>query len=359
MKKRLIKKQLTHFRWFLLAFLVVFVFGAGFSACKKSDLVQAVDPEKRISKIVIDAPGEEIIELEESQDGWMVSDRYKANEVAVRKLLSRLQGFVIKRPVSLADQQTINEQMRQQGVLLEVYEQTHWIRLPFNTSLIEREKLHRAYVVAGIAKDQESSYLRMADSEKVFEVHIPGIPEGISGAIMVDDHLWRDPTVIDLEASRIKSIEVFVPGNEKESFLMIRDQDEAGGAQVFDAYGVRLETDLLDTIRMDRYFSLFKNIQLEQFLAGDKLHTSLQEMVKPPFMELTICDMDGQCRKISCFHRPNKPYPGRLYVEDLLFDPNRFYLKIEDRDFAIAQFLVFNRILRPLSFFLRNQSNNN
>jgi hypothetical protein len=74
----------------------------------------------------------------------------------------------------------------------------------------------------------------------------------------------------------------------------------------------------------------------------------------PPRNIITLIGSDGDSTVLKAFSKPNddKRYDleGKIYVLDL----DRAYALVNnDRDFVLIQYFVFDKVLKPLSYFIR------
>ncbi len=316
----------------------------------KSDNQFGIDTDTKISKIVLYEGDSHQLLLElVDKNVWMLNEKFRANDFAIEQLISTLKRLTVKRPVSLEKQLIVNEHLERHGVTVEVYKLSHWIRLPFNIRLISRNKLLRTFILGEVTDEGQANYIRMSWSQSPYVVYLPGLATSFHEQFTTKEHLWHHPGVINLAAHQIQYIEVIVTDDPEESYILKRDADT--NVMVFLNQGSPVNMSLIDTVRLERYLHSFKNLHFQQLLKGKDLDNSKEDMIKPSFLEMKICDIDDHCRTISCFYRPNRYDPGTLFVEDLLTDPNRFYIHIDGQDVAIAEFLIFSKVLRPLSFF--------
>jgi len=70
-----------------------------------------------------------------------------------------------------------------------------------------------------------------------------------------------------------------------------------------------------------------------------------------------VTDTTGETKVIRTFRRPAEPGATDMNGKPLPYDMDRFYALINnDQDLVLAQFYVFDRVLRPKSFFLKRDT---
>ncbi len=315
-----------------------------------SDNQFGIESGTKISKIILYETDSQQLRLEMIDNNvWMLNETTRANDFAIEQLISTLRRLTVKRPVSVEKHLVVNESLEREGVTVEIYKPSYWIRLPFKMGLIARNKLLRTFIMGEVTDEGQANYIRMSWSPNPYVVYLPGLTTSFRDQLMTEEHLWHHPVVINLAAHQIQYIEVLVTGDPEESYILKRDADT--NVMVFLSQGMPVNMSLIDTQKMERYLHSFKNLHFQQLLKGEAFDRSKADMMQPPFLEMRICDIEDHCRTVSCFFRPNRYDPKTLFVEDLQKDPNRFYMQIDGGDIAITEFLIFSKVLRPLSFF--------
>jgi hypothetical protein len=259
--------------------------------------------------------------------------------------LSRL---MIRQPVSIANSEKVAGMLDNQGVEVKVFVQAHRLKLGAR-KFLGYERLYQSIIIGDDTPDHESTYMRKARSSQAFKVHRPGYDKGVSDIFTPQLRVWRDPVLIDANWDEIDWVEILVTDRPDESYTVrnLPDKDftfyKNGGGDnefLFDA----------DTVRIRRFLSSFRDIYYENLLDEEAEIFRQQHMFEQPFLQITVLLKDGTKTRLSAFARHNKT-DEMLGPGSLKQDPNRFYVSINDGEFALAQYYVFNRIMRPLSFF--------
>ncbi len=306
-----------------------------------------------VGMIEMKKPGEEPLVFERTPDGgWLLNESFHANEPAVRDLLYTMRNQVVRLPVPIADQPEVNRQLDESGVKVNVYEKTHWIRLPGNIGFMNRLKKIKSFYVGENTPDGESTYMRKEGVETPFAVHVPGVSGGIKDVYQAREHVWRDRVVVNLTPSQIHKVEVNHLADPGESFVL--DNTDPDGYEMKTTAGEVLDETSLRHDRVERFLSSFSRLSYEKLALDEEMMRMDSLKVEEPFLLMTIHGEPSQEIRLA-FHR-RKPLPGdRISLSAAHgYDPNRFYLQVNEGDFALAQYYVFNRIMRPLSFFQEN-----
>ncbi|MBW6498486.1 MAG: DUF4340 domain-containing protein [Bacteroidales bacterium] len=296
--------------------------------------------------------GESLLLAKDAEGIWHVNQAFRANESAVRELLGTLRHLNVRQPVSLAEQEQVNQALDQQGVLVEVYARTHWIRLPGDIRLIPRTKRVKRLLAGEDTPDGESTIMRLYRSEMPFAVHVPGVQGGFADLFNPNESLWRDPVVVDLQARQIRRIEVRFTENEEESFVI----DNQSETPLLLHGGQAVDISLIDGTRLARYLEGFTELHYEKLMTGADNSLRMQEMFSPLFLEIVVQDQQERVTTLRFFRRKASEEELRGLAAGTNADPNRFFLQVNEGEFARAQYFVFNRIMRPLSYFLKAEA---
>jgi hypothetical protein len=333
----------------LAALTAMFYWSTTNSSFRGNEVVFSVNEEFEIAEVEMSDPsGENSVHLYKQNHEWRVNDNLNANEAAVDELQLVLYRIRVWQPVSLSENQQVEEMFAEKGVTVKVYVWAHLIRFG-RFRLFPVKRLYETIVVGEDVADGESTYMRKAGSSRSFKVILPGYDVGLSSIFNAEERVWRDPVIIDADWAHISSVEVMVPDQPHESYLI---KNETKHLFVFyDPAHDNTQLQInVDTARVQRFISSFTTIYYETLLDEEGEFLRKEIMFEQPFMIINVNMKDGSKIKIESYAR--QPHGD---VADLTSgmekDPNRFYVKVNQGEYAQAQYFVFNRIFRPLSFF--------
>lgn len=309
-----------------------------------------VDPDREVTRIKMKnlSEGNTIEIYKDEQDRWRLDEGYYANDLAVKDLLGVLERLSVKQPVSLANRKQVEELLQEKGVRVDIFARDY--RVSFGDfQHLSYERSYQSMIVGPDASDGESTYMRKTDSDLAFRVMGPDYESGVSAMFVADSRVWRDPVVLDVASESVQSVQVLVHDNKEESFVLKPTDDK--GFQFFrrEDSGEALNF-VADTARVRRFLSSFTDLHYERLLDEEDEKVRKELMFEQPYMEISVKSKDGEETHMKAFAR-QMPEGELSLAEGLGQDPNRFYLQVNEGEFALAQYFVFNRILRPLSFF--------
>jgi hypothetical protein len=110
-----------------------------------------------------------------------------------------------------------------------------------------------------------------------------------------------------------------------------------------------------DTLKLLNFLTAFNDLRYEALL--NELDARRKDSIihSVPWYVFTLVDSKGDTSIMKTFYKPNDnrqfDMEGNLYVMDV----DRAYALVNgDRDFVLIQYFVFDKILKPLPYFLAN-----
>ncbi len=336
----------------LLLMMALLFIRPGFNAGKAGERDFRIGTEEQPVRIEIRHPGAEDILLEKKEDGqWLLNEVYDVNEQAMIELLAALRQAEVRRPVPAARRTHIAEQLHDSALSVKVYTRRHWLNLPGDLRYFPREQLLRHYLILDGDIEESSSIMRLANADMPYEVHLPFMPVSIMDVLPADKNRWRTPYVAQLSPMEIKRLEAIHHKVKEESYVW--EMNEEAGFVLFDHEGERISPDSIITDRMAPYFHQFQRLRYERLVSGPSEEAPPDMLSGDAFYSLIIEDSNGE-KIILEFFKRIPPEDGTLILDETSFDPNRFYLRINEQEYALAQYVIFQPVIRSLSWFLGN-----
>ncbi len=346
-------QKLKYWLLLLLSLFILVVALRVFFTQSTSDAIRQgefrVDSNEEISRVRLQDHTGNIVFLEKTNEGvWILNEEYLANMPAIRDLLSTLRRMDVRRPVSLDRSEFVKEHLNSEGIRVEVYAVRYRIRLPGNIRWLPRNKKIRDFLVGADLETGEGTYMQGMHAQIPFEIYLPGVRSGIREVFIPKEYIWRDPLVLSLAPGQIKVIELRCRNKPHESFSIYFDSEQE--YRLYDRYDQPPAEVLIREERLERYINAFLRLHYERMLPLSSGTPPEDIFSDEAFMEMEILDADGRKTTLA-FYKRFPPKDGSLVSEKRPFDPNRFYLRINDGDFALAKYYVFQPVMRPLSWF--------
>ena len=294
--------------------------------------------------------GEKIVLQKGDHGRWWVDSEHSANEFAVRDLIRTVRHFSVRQPVSVASQQKLNERLDNEGVRVSVHIEGYMFDFFNLFGLYKTHRLYNSFMVGENTTDIVGTYMRKANSETPYIVYLPGYSEGLSEVFAPEKHIWYDPVVVDLKAEEIKQVKVIANEKPDESFII--KLDEKLNFLFYDLENNMISDKISpDNTRVYRFLSSFKGLYYETLLLGNAFEES-EKLIFPDYaFRIVVEDINDNQYGFNVYRRYRLAGISEPAEASHVFDPDRFYLELETGQRALAQYFVFGRTLRPLSFF--------
>lgn len=282
---------------------------------------------------------------------WLVDDQFPANQYMVDLMLSTLADMRIRSAVNKAAAENVTKQMASKSVKVEVYYKDYRINwFGGKVRLFKYLKCEVLYV-GHDTQDMMATYMYREGDKVPYIVHIPGFRGCISPRFVVDTYLLRSHSIVSLPVNQIARVELQIPSMPEESFAVVRE----GDGFVFNLLTPPTQVDGFDTARVAQLLSSFVNLNFDEFAISVPKAELDTTFSRDPRTILRITDIQGNCRELKTFIKYSNP-DDILAMPDTamyqVFDLDRLYAVLDNKDTVLIQYYSFDNILQPASFFL-------
>jgi len=308
-----------------------------------------------VSKIYMaDKENNEVTLSRTADSTWLVDGKYEGNKPMIDILLETLNTMRIRKQVNHAAIPNIVKDLAAHSIKVEVYETKAFINwFGGRLRLFEREKLARTYYVGRETQDMMGSYMLREGDKVPCIIHIPGFRGFLTPRFVTDPLKWRSHLIADLSVDRIERIALDIPAMPEESFAVVRRSDGQG----FDLELTSTHTKVssFDTARVAQMLSSFTWLNFDEFasIVPDSFADSCVSV--EPRTILHITSTDGETHEVKSYIKYTNPN-DLSYVKDPnmyeMFDVDRLYAIVDNKDTVLIQFYAFDNILQPASYFL-------
>ncbi|HPE57925.1 MAG TPA: DUF4340 domain-containing protein [Bacteroidales bacterium] len=334
----------------LLAIVAAFLTAENKSTTFRNDVKAfAVKDTASITKVFLADKNNHTVLLEKNGPGqWTVNGTYKARNSGIRLLLETMKNLAAKYPVPNKAHNTVISQLAAQSTKVEVYQEVYRIDLFDKIKLFPHEKLTKTYYVGGATADNMGNFMLMEGSDVPFVVFLLGFRGFVAPRYSTFEKDWRDHQVFKTKLYNIREVIVETPEKPEESFKVINQDD------VISLIALQSNQQVAgyDTLRLLNFLTAFNDIRYEALL--EKMDTIKRDSIisSVPKDIVTLIDQQGDTTTVKTFFMANdrrfEDMEGNLYI----YDVDRLYALVNnDRDFVLIQYYVFDKILRPLSYF--------
>lgn len=283
---------------------------------------------------------------------WTVNGSFPANQHMVDLLLETLHDMRIRQQVNKnAVPQTI-KLLSARAIKVEVYQRCYFINW-FNGKfrLFPHEKLTVTYYVGHETQDMMACHMFRKGDKVPYIIHIPGFRGYLTPRFNTDPYAWRSHNIVHWDIHHLQSVELDIPSTPQESFAVRRQ----GDGFIFELTQNHTIVNTFDTARVAQMLSCFANLNFDEFAAlvpNSNMDTSFNSS---PRTILRITNTDGVTREVKTYLKYINP-DDTLAMPDTglyqMFDLNRLYAIIDNKDSVLIQYYVFDNILQPASYFI-------
>ncbi|MDR0970011.1 MAG: DUF4340 domain-containing protein [Lentimicrobiaceae bacterium] len=304
-----------------------------------------------VTKIYIANLDTDEVLLERQDKGWMLNNRYQASQEKINQMLGTMMRLQIRNPVSISSHNNVVSRLSSNGVKVEVYQIVPRINLFEVIKLFPHEKCTKVYYVGDATKDNMGTYMLKEGADKAYVVYIPRMRGFLNTRYtpLVDD--WRDHTIFKEQLADIHSLKVELNDEPTESFIV-----ENTGRHLYTL--TRLANNFpiksYDTLSVLNLLTSFSDIRFEESMNRRFSQETKDSITSEPFLHrITLTTNDGRENVVTTFKKmvQIKDSEGRPTIE---FEPDldRLYALVNNNeDFVLIQYYVFDKLLRPLSYY--------
>ncbi len=318
----------------------------------------AIDDTSNVTKIFMADKNNNTLKLTRIKPGkWVVDDKYPGQKSTINMLLTTMLELEVKEPVALTARNTIIKQLAVNSVKVEIYQWKFRINIFGKIKLFPREQLTKVYYIGGATQSNRGTYMLMENSSEPFVTYLPGLRGFVSPRYMPIEKYWRDYNIFRKSFHEIASVKVEFPSNPELSYLVKNNHDkELSFISLIDNLGIPN----YDTLRVMNFLTSFLKIDFEALINDMDKHRKDSILSSPPFHILTLLDTNGVSTTIKTYHKAAYPDAVDEKGRSIPYDLDRLYALVNNgQDFTLIQFLVFDKILRPKTYFLKEKKSNN
>lgn len=327
------KSKLTILIFILLAVIAVIIYFTNKSGTLKKELRDfAVSDTSTVDKIFMVNKANQQVTLERNGSDWMVNGKFIARKDAINVLLKTLNRIDVKSPVSKSSFDNVVKNLAAQSTKVEIYQNKHLVKTIY---------------VGGPTQDNYGTFMMLENSATPFIIHIPGFSGYLSTRFFVDESLWRASNIFNYKFQDISEITVEQPVKPENGFKILSNNNK------YDISPLNNKTSKMnfDTASVKEYIARFKSINFEYLATEIKQVKKDSILASVPYFIISVKDVSGKGKTIKTFLRrglgllddDGKPYE---------FDPDRLYGVLDNGEFVIIQYYVFDPLFRTYKEFV-------
>lgn len=313
----------------------------------------AVVDTANITKIFLADKKNNTILLERITEGeWTFNKDNKARQSGVNILLETIKYIVPKYPVPKSAHDNVVSQLAAQSIKVEVYQMVYRINLFDKIKLFKHEKLTKTYYVGGATPDNMGSFMLIEGADVPFVVYMLGFRGYVAPRYSTLEKDWRDHSIFKTKLYDIRTVIMDIPAEPENSY---RIESDADYIKLFRLANNEI-VESWDTLKVLNFLTSFADLRYETYIEMMPEEEVDSIIHSTPKNILSLIDVNGDTTAIKTFFKPNEErafdMQGNFYDHDI----NRLFALVnEDRDFVLIQYYSFDKVLRPLSYFVSEE----
>jgi len=292
----------------------------------------AVQDTASVDKIFMVTKGNDQVTLTRHETNWMVNEKYFVRTEAIELLLKTIHRIQVKAPVAKSALDNVVTMLATRNTKVEIF---------------SKGKLVKTIYVGGPTQDQIGTFMMLEGSSVPFVVHIPGFIGYLSTRFFIDENSWRSPLIFSYNFDEIARIKSVNNDNPQKSFILNKDKNRFD-MRATDGDYQAME---LDTLAVKFFVSNFERVASEFF--ANQMESEIMDSLNmaTPFHVLELTDIYGNVTKVEA-HRRSAMEMADPEAQAQEFDQERMYARINESDWVVIQYFVFDQLFRELQFFL-------
>ena len=311
----------------------------------------AVDDTSNVTKIFMSDKNNNTVKLTKLSPGnWVVNEKFPGSKFNIELLLGTMLQIEVKETVPKTARNNIIKDMAANSVKVEIYQWKFRINIFDKVRLFPHEKLTRVYYVGGAIQSNTGSYMIMAHSSEPFVIFLPGLRGFVSPIYSPIEKYWRDYSIFKKNITEISRVRLDFPKDQENSFLVRNSRARTPEMLTIPANQI---VQNVDTLKILNFLSSFRKINFEAVLNDmDKLRKD-SILSYPPYCIITLTDTANIQFSIKTYRKAAAPGTVDDFGKPAPYDLDRLYALVNNgKDFVLIQYFVFDKILRPKSYFL-------
>jgi len=306
----------------------------------KENLFKLLDTAS-VVKIIINTPNYIGLSLYQTDTGWVMNTRVKADPIIVNQLLNTAHRVQVVYPVDKTVNDKISEEVLKIGSSVTFYN--------------KKDQIMKTYVVGNATLNNKGTYFYNIDEKRSYVCAIPGFEGFLNHRYLIDEREWRDRTIFRTELSNIKKVKISYLENPESDFEI----------EVFnhDSFTIRqpnhineMPLHLWNRQRTLQYLTFYKSVYCEGYDNNNPRRDSIMSAI--PYCIVRLDDFDNNFTEVKVFHRlVNKRSKS---LEDKLgnirkYDVDRYWASINhNNDLVVIQHFSFGKLFRRYEEFFDN-----
>jgi hypothetical protein len=310
------------------------------SANNPPDAEFAIADTASIDKFIITkSSGEKATLRRDPKQGWMINDKFRAKPESIFLIMKVFKNVKPRVRVGTAARNNVIKSIAAYHRKIEIF---------------QHGKLTKIWYIGNPAVDRSGTYM-LLETPEMGKSREPYIMELISFHGQLDTRFyteeadWKYSGIFNSDPKNLQEIKVESSETPQEGFTL--NAVTGGKLELRDYKGNKVNG--FDTLTARAYMYVYRKIHFEE-TAKLLTYQKIDSLKKSkPWFRVSIKDAQTGPKSIDLYHMPNKGEAKDLEGKLLPWNPERAYGLISNGDVVVVQLGVFDKVLRPISAFIK------
>ncbi len=297
----------------------------------------AVDDTASIDKLIItDTEGNDGVTLIRAEEFWTMEGGDCIQQHLVNTILETIKYIKVKSPVPEGEVETANKNLTVHHKKVEIY---------------VKGEITKTWYIGNATQDQYGTYMLLKDPEKgkspePFIMYQPNMYGNLKTRFITNPLEFQCTGVFNYDPINIASVDVKLEEDKSKNYKIVANDENS-----FSLYNNGEEVSDFDTTRVRGYLLFYKKIHFERqnYLITESQVDSVRQTT--PYYTIKVTTKTGEENLVKCFRkgmmREQYDFEGNL----IEWDRDRLWLVLDDGQFVVAQYHVFDKLLKEVDFF--------
>jgi hypothetical protein len=298
--------------------------GDGSASYDTSMSAFAIEDIRAVKRIFLVDKGGNRIDLKQKGEGWIVNDRYPADQGSVDLLLKGMQKLEIQYIPPKAAAENILKTMAAFAIQVEIFG--------------SRDRLLKKYFIGGMTQDERGTYFLMDGADQAYVMQVPGFVGNLRERFRPELGRFRSQKFLQFDPADVARVSAAYPGQQENSFRL---EAQLTGYLVYGGEGTgSAEPQKAVKGKAEAYLDRLQRLACEAYLTDDIRRDSVT--AGTPFCTLEIGFRNGEKNEVSFWQKIDPNIPDQPV--------NRFFI-LKDNEFMLGQYEVIKEAFRNGAYF--------
>lgn len=283
---------------------------------------------------VADRRGNSVLLERSNTKNWVLNQKYEASQHLINNLLETMTLMTVKAPVAKARYDKTIRDLSTVGIKVELYQ--------------GGDSPSKVIYIGTPNQTHTGTYMMVEGSNLPYLVHIEGFYGFLSPRFSPHENDWRTKNIFKYNPREIQQLRVSFTEESDKGFII--KQDTKGEVGLFTDLSMPVSN--WEKGYILEYLDRYRDINFEGWEETKPISFIDSVMKSTPMETYEIIDVSGKTTKIETFKKPLKSGID-IDGNPIDHDQDRMYAVINDSEFVIVQYYVFDPLNQTINYFFK------